>query len=275
MGFTGVRRMFAVAFSALTFSLIAQIAWATPLRLVIHDDGGNEGEPPPTAAQYSALRKTIETAIGRPVELVLTRDRQRVTDLMERNGADVFITPGSDLAARAVQSLGFNFIAAARPDVTVLFIGKGAPVENLKSLAGQSLSMPAADSLAGQMCLAEMRDFNGKSFTPRHSREYGGVVWAVANNVERTGCIASHAKIRESLAAKGIKVIYEGRPVPAMPVVAALSVREADRVAIAKALSNLDDEGPGKAALKPLGVTTFSEGGEIRLRALSTWLKPK
>jgi ABC-type phosphate/phosphonate transport system substrate-binding protein len=194
---------------------------------------------------------------------------------MERNGADVFITPGSDIAARAVQSLGFNFIAAARPDVTVLFIGKGAPIENLKSLAGQSVAMPTSESLAGQMCLAEMRDFNGKAFTARHSREYGGVVWAVANGVERFGCIASHAKIKETLASKGLKIIYEGRPAPAMPVVSALSLPASDRAAIAKALSNLDDEGPGKAALKPLGVSTFSEGGELRLRALSTWLKPK
>jgi ABC-type phosphate/phosphonate transport system substrate-binding protein len=264
-----------MTFCALAFSLFAHVSWAAPLKLVIHDDGGNEGQPPPTAGQYGALRKTIETAIGRPVDLVLTRDRQRVADLMERNGADVFITPGSDIAARAVQTLGFNFIAAARPDVTVLFIGKGAPIESLKSLAGQAVSMPAAESLAGQMCLAEMRDFNGKAFTARHSREYGGVAWAVANNVERVGCIASHAKVKESLAASGLKVIYEGRPVPAMPVVSALSLPAADRVAIAKALSNLDDEGPGKAALKPLGVSTFSEGGELRLRALSTWLKSK
>jgi ABC-type phosphate/phosphonate transport system substrate-binding protein len=266
---------FRVPIFAVALSLIAPLVWAAPLKLVIHDDSGNEGEPPPSAGQYAALRKTIEVAISRPVELVITRDRQRVVELMERNSADVFITPGSDIAARAVLTLGYNFVVAARPDVTVLFIGKGAPVENLKSFAEKSISMPAADSLAGQMCLAEMRDFNGKAFTPRHSREYGGVVWAVANGVEPVGCIASHAKTKETLAAKGLKVVYEGRPVPAMPVVSALSLPAADRAAIAKALSNLDDEGAGKASLKPLGVASFSEGGELRLRALSTWLKPK
>jgi ABC-type phosphate/phosphonate transport system substrate-binding protein len=264
-----------VTFCAAALALFAPLAWAAPLKLVIHDDSGNEGEPPPTVGQYAALRKTIEVAIARPVELLITRDRQRVIDLMERNSADVFITPGTDIAARALLTLGYNFVAAARPDVTVLFIGKGAPVENLKSFAGKSISMPAADSLAGQMCLAEMRDFNGKAFTPRHSREYGGVVWAVANGVEPVGCIASHAKTKETLAAKGLKVVYEGRPVPAMPVVSALSLPAADRAAIAKALSNLDDEGSGKASLKPLGVASFSEGGELRLRTLSTWLKPK
>ncbi|MGL5002365.1 MAG: phosphate/phosphite/phosphonate ABC transporter substrate-binding protein [Casimicrobium sp.] len=263
------------AFCGVLMALVGASAMAAPLKLVIHDDSGNEGEAPPPASRFAPLKQTIETAIARPVEILVTRDRLRVRDLMERNQADVFITDGSDLAAKALGTLGYNFIATARPDVQVLFVGKGGPIELLKQLAGKTVAMPPAESLVGKMCLAELRDFLGTQVMARHSREYSAVLWSVENNVEPVGCIASYAKARDSIEAKKLKVVYEGRPVPAKPVVAALSLPSADRAAIAKALSNLDDEGAGKSALRSVGVSSFSEGGETRLRALSSWLKDK
>ncbi len=248
---------------------------AAPLKLVIHDDTGNEGEVAPDAARYTPFRQVIEKAVGRPVEVVATRDRRRVTEMMERNQADVFVTHGSDLAANALVSLGYNFIVASRPDVNVLFFGKGAAVENLKSLAGRTITMPRADTLAGQVCLAELRDFLGNQFTAHHSREFSALIWSVDNGVHQIGCMPSFAKAKDTLVGKGLKVIYEGRPVPAMPVVGALVLPAADRAAIAKALSNLEEDGPGKAALRVVGVSAFTEGGETRLRALGPWLKPR
>jgi ABC-type phosphate/phosphonate transport system substrate-binding protein len=264
-----------MAFGLAAWMCASTILIAAPLKLVIHDDTGAEGEPLPTQARYNLLKQAIERAISRPVDILVTRDRERVADMMERNQGDLFITYGSDLAAKAVLALGYSFVATARPDIHVAFIGKSAPLENLKELQGKAVAMPRAESLAGQMCLAELRDFLGNKFVARHSREYSAVVWAVENNVESVGCIASHAKAKESLAAKKLKVIYEGRPVPGLPVVASLGLPAADRAAIAKVLSNLDEEGAGAAVLKLFGVTGFTEGGEARLRALSSWLKPK
>lgn len=48
-----------------------------------------------------------------------------------------------------------------------------------------------------------------------------------------------------------------------------------DRTIIAKTLAAYDEGPAGEAILKTLGVTGFTEGGEIRLRALNAWLKGK
>lgn len=246
---------------------------AAPLKLVIHEEAAAEGEPLPPTSRYAPLKKALEAALGRPVDIALTRDRQRVYEWMERNQADVFITSASDLAARALTALGYNFIATARPDVTAIFIGRGAAVNNLKALSGFSISMPRPETLFGQVCAAELRDFIGQQYTRRASAEYAAVVYAVENNLSAVGCIPSHARVRETLAARGIKVVYEGRPQPAMPVVASLGLPSADRAAIARVLSSLDETPAGESVLKPLGVTGFTEGGETRLRMLNGWLQ--
>ena len=258
-----------------TLAMQSPGANAAPLKLVIHEESGAEGDPLPPTSKYNALKRSLETAIGRPVDIALTRDRQRVYDWMEHNQGDVFMTNAADLAAKALTGLGYNFIASGRPDVNVLFIGKGAPVENLKALSGNAISMPRAESMYGQVCAAELRDFIGRQYTGRFNTEYSAVVYAVENNLSAVGCIPSIAKARETLAAKGIKVLYEGRPQPAMPVVAGLGLPAADRTAIAKVLSSYDESPAGEIILKSLGVTGFTEGGEIRLRALNAWLKAK
>ena len=248
---------------------------AAPLKLVIHEESGAEGEALPPSAKYNAFKRSLEAAIGRPVEISLTRDRQRVYDWMERNQGDVFMTTAADLAAKALTGLGYNFVATGRPDVTVLFIGKGAPVENLKSFSGNAISMPRAESMFGQVCASELRDFIGRQYTGRFSTEYSAVVYAVENDLSAVGCIPSIARARDTLAAKAIKVLYEGRPQPAMPVVAGLGLPAADRAVIAKLLSSYDESPAGEAILKTLNVTGFTQGGEIRLRALNAWLQAK
>lgn len=256
-------------------SLQAGQALAAPLKLVIHEESGAEGEPLPPVTRYVALKRSLETTLGRPVEILLTRDRARVYEWMERNHADVFITNAADLAAKALTSLGYNFIASARPDVTVLFVGKGAAIDNLKALSGSAIALPRPDTMFGQVCASELRDFLGRQYTARPSMEYAAVVYSVENNLSSTGCIPSTARVRESLQAKGLKVIYEGRPQPATPVIAGLGLPAADRALIAKALTSYEEGAAGDAVLKSLGVTGFTEGGETRLRMLNAWLKAK
>ena len=135
--------------------------------------------------------------------------------------------------------------------------------------------MPRAESMYGQVCASELRDFVGRQYTGRFNTEYSAVVYAIENNLSAVGCIPSIARARDTLAAKGIKVLYEGRPQPAMPVVAGLGLPAADRTAIAKALASYDESPAGEIILKSLGVTGFTEGGETRLRALNGWLKAK
>ncbi len=267
---------YATMIAAITLlSVITSTAHAAPLKLVIHEESGAEGDPLPPLSKYSLLRKSLETALGRPVDIALTRDRVRFLDWMERNQGDVFMTNASDLAARALTGLGFNFIATGRPDVNVLFIGKGAAVENLKSLSGFSVSMPRAESMYGQVCAAELRDFIGRQYTGRFNTEYSAVVYAVENNLSTVGCIPSIAKARDTMSGKGINVLYEGRPQPAMPVIAGVGLPAADRAVLAKLLTGYDESPAGEAILKTLGITGFTEGGEIRLRALNAWLKAK
>jgi ABC-type phosphate/phosphonate transport system substrate-binding protein len=268
--YSRLRAVALVLLAAVTLSVEA-----APLKLVIHEEAGSEGEPLPPVSRFNALRRSLESALGRPVEITITRDRVRVYDWMERNQADVFLTNASDLAARALTSLGYSFIASGRPDVTVLFIGKGAPIENLKTLSGNAISLPRGENMFGQVCNAELRDFLGRQYTPRPSSEYSAIVYAVENNLSTVGCIPSIARARESLAAKGLKVLYEGRPQPALPAVGSPGLPAADRTIIAKTLAAYDESPAGEAILKTLGVTGFTEGGEIRLRALNAWLKAK
>ncbi len=254
---------------------VAPILTAATLKMVIHEDSSAEGDPLPPISRYNALKRSLETAIGRPIEISLTRDRQRVYSSMEHNQADVYITNAADLAARALTSLGYDFIASGRPDATVLFIGRGAAVENLKAFAGMAIALPRADTMFGQVCAAELRDFVGQRFAPRHSSEYSAVVYAVENSVVPVGCIPSIARARETLDSKGLKILYEGRPQPALPVIASPGLPAGDRNTIAKVLSSYTDTPAGDAILKALGVTSFTEGGETRLRVLNEWLKAK
>ena len=272
------RHLLKLAVATLAISLFSSLATevsAAPLKLVVHEDSGADGDPLPSVARYNALKRSLETALGRPVELSFTRDRQRVLDWMEKNQHDVFMTNAADLAAKALTTLGYEFIASGRPDVTALFIGKGAPVENLKSLSGMSVSMPRAETMYGQVCAAELRDFMGRQYTARLSTEYSAIVYAVENNLSTVGCIPSIARAKETLAAKGIKVVYEGRPQPALPVVASPGLPAGDRALIAKLLTNFEEGAAGDTVLKSLNVTGFTGGGEIRLRALTAWLTHK
>ena len=250
----------------------SETAAAAPLKLVIHEDAGAEGDPLPPLSRFNALKRSLETALGRPVDLAVTRDRQRVMDWIEKKQHDVFMTNAADLAANALTSLGYEFIASGRPDVTALFIGKGAPIDNLKALSGAAISMPRAETMFGQVCASELRDFIGRQYTARFSTEFSAVVYAVENNLSSVGCIPSIARARETLAAKGIKIVYEGRPQPALPVVASPGLSASDRAIIAKTLTNFDEDNP---AVKSLNVTGFTGGGEIRLRALTAWLTHK
>lgn len=258
-----------------TLATTATPVSAAALKLVIHEESGAEGEQLPPVSRYNALKRSLETALGRPVEILLTRDRVRVYEWMERNHADVFITNAADLAARALTGLGYNFIATARPDVTVLFIGKTGPIENLKTLSGTAIALPRAETMFGQVCASELRDFLGRQYTARPSMEYAAVVYSVENNLSNAGCIPSTARARESLQAKGLKVIYEGRPQPAMPVISGLGLPAADRALIARTLTNYEEGAAGDNILKSLNVTGFTEGGETRLRMLNAWLKAK
>ncbi len=273
-----MKRTFLARLAAAALALFAALAFTTEaasLKLVIHEEAGSEGEPLPPLSRFNGLKRSLETALGRPVEITITRDRVRVYDWMERNQADVFLTNASDLAARALTSLGYSFIASGRPDVTVLFVGKGAAIENLKVLSGTAISLPRGENMFGQVCNAELRDFLGRQYTARPSNEYSAIVYAIENNLSTVGCIPSIAKARESLAAKGLKVLYEGRPQPALPAVGSPGLPAGDRTIIAKTLASYDESPAGEAILKTLGVTGFTEGGEIRLRALNAWLKPK
>ncbi|TAG49488.1 MAG: hypothetical protein EAZ30_03570 [Betaproteobacteria bacterium] len=261
-----------LAFTLSATSFCAVSASAAPLRLVIHEDIGAEGEAQPPISRYNPLKRSIEAVIGRPVDVLYTRERPRLLDIVERNQADVVITHASDIAAKALTGFGYTFIATARPEASPIFVGKSAPVENLTALKGKTIAMPRQELMFGLACSAEMRDFVGTQFSTYASREYAAVVWAVENNVHTVGCLPSNARAAEGLEKKGLKIIYAGRPQPTLPVVASPSLPGADRAAIAKLLSNMDEADP---ALKVLGVTSFTEAGEARMRALAGWLRAK
>ena len=115
------RHLLTLAVATLVIALLSTFtptAQAAPLKLVVHEDSGADGEPLPPLSRYNALKRSLETALGRPVDLSFTRDRQRVLDWMEKNQHDVFMTNAADLAAKALTSLGYEFIASGRPDVT-------------------------------------------------------------------------------------------------------------------------------------------------------------
>ena len=71
------RLLLTLAVAALAISLLATLApnaSAAPLKLVVHEDSGAEGDPLPSVSRYNALKRSLETALGRPVEISFTRD---------------------------------------------------------------------------------------------------------------------------------------------------------------------------------------------------------
>jgi phosphonate transport system substrate-binding protein len=262
-------------FSVSLLLLCLPIASAAPLKILLQEEGGSDADAANVAARYAPLKKILEKAVGRPVDISLTLNRARVTTAMAGNAADVYILQSSDLAAKALTELKYLFMATARPDVNALFVGYGAAVDSPKAFSGQNVAMPKADSSFGQICRAELDAFNATGYTPQHNNEMGAVMWAVENKVSAVGCIPSNSRVKEALAAKKITVLYEGRLMQSFPVIGAPGLAAADRIAVTKALTSLDESEAGEAAIKPLGVTGFTEGGELRLRALSSFLKPK
>ncbi len=268
-------KKFSRTLSACFLLLCLSTANAAPLKILLQEEGGTDVDAATVATRYAALKKILEKAVGRQVDISLTLNRTRVTSAMASNAADVYILQSSDLAAKALTDLKYQFMATARPDVNALFVGYGAAVDSPKAFSGKNVAMPKADSSFGQICRGELDAFNATAYTPQHNNEMGAVIWAVENKVSAVGCIPSNSRVKETLAAKKIIVLYEGRLMQSFPVIGAPGLAAADRIAVTKALTSLDESEAGEAAMKPLGVTGFTEGGEIRLRALSGFLKPK
>ena len=88
------------ALAVITVTVLATLSSAidaAPLKLVIHEESGAEGDALPPVSKYNALKRSLETALGRPVDIALTRDRQRMYDWMEQNHGDVFMTNAAEL----------------------------------------------------------------------------------------------------------------------------------------------------------------------------------
>jgi phosphonate transport system substrate-binding protein len=268
-------RGFARACFALSLTACLSIANAAPLKILLQEEGGTDADAASASTRFAALKKVLEKAVARPVEITLTLNRARVSAAMAGNSFDVYILQSSDLAAKALLNLKHQFIATARPDVNAVFVGYGAAVESPKAFSGKNVAMPKADSSFGQVCRGELEAFNATGYTSNHNNEMGAVIWAVENKVSAVGCIPSSSRVKEALTAKKINVLYEGRMMQSFPVVGSPGLAAADRIALARALAALDESPAGEEILKPLGVTGFTEGGEPRLRALNSFLKLK
>jgi phosphonate transport system substrate-binding protein len=263
------------AFSVCFILLCVPVVNAAPLKILLQEEGGTDADIANAPVKFGALKRILEKAVGRPVEIVVTLNRVRVSTAMASNAADVYILQSSDLAAKALTELKHQFMATARPDVSVLFVGYGPVADSPKAFSGKSIAMFKADSSFGQICRGELDAFNVTGYTPQHNNEMGAVIWAVENKVSAVGCIPSSLRVKETLTAKKINVLYEGRLMQSFPVVGAPGLSAADRIAVTKALTSLDESEPGEASIKPLGITGFTEGGESRLRTLSDFLKHK
>lgn len=271
----GIFRALIAALVIMTLPLTLTLSHAAPLKILLQEEGGSEADSAGIATRLAALKKILDKALGRPVEFSATANRARTVSAMEGNLADIYILQSSDLASKAVTLLKHSFIAAARPDVNVLFIGFGAKVDTPKAFAGKSIAMPKTDSSFGQICLGELRDFGATGVMPHHSNEIGAVIWAVENKVDSVGCIPSSSRMKDSLAAKKINVLYEGRLMQTFLVIGSPNLAPADRAALTKALVSLDESEAGEASVKPLGLTGFTESGEARLRTLGSFLPVK
>ena len=260
-------------FGALVF-VVGVTAKAQQLTLLVSEGTSGGLDAALVQGKYQPLAELLEKAVGKPVQVLVARDFERLAQAMSERRADFVIARPSDYPARAMRDHGYRLVATAKPDGQCIFIGpKGAqPFKSIAELAGKPIALPEEVSYMARFCQAEMRREGVRPGNIKFHREQGAVGFAVENGFFQVGGVASYSGVARDWEKKGGVILWRSKPQPYMPLIAKPTIGEAGISRIRQALQTLPADAP---PLKSLGITKFDTSEDDRLMRLLSFIESK
>lgn len=266
---------------ALTILLLPVTAcWAestarAPLTLAVSE--GTSGGIDNAAAQkkYRPLADMIGKSLNRPVTILFVREFAQLEAGMKTQKYDIVMARPSDYPARGVRDYGYRFVATAEPDGHCeLIVPANSPLKSVKELQGRYFIFPEKQAYMTRFCSAALRD-EGIRLDEKHTyyvREQGAIPFSLDNGIADVGGVASYSGAYRKWRDAGRRILYQSRPQPYFPVIAARTLNDSEHEKLKQVLTGLGATPAGKAELDVLAITGFVTTTEDRFNKLLDWL---
>jgi ABC-type phosphate/phosphonate transport system substrate-binding protein len=228
------------------------------------------------ATKYKPLIDVMEAVLKDTVKVRYVRSFSKLEKGMSDGSFDMVIARPSDYPARGVRDHGFAAVTTTLPDGhCLLVVRKDAPYQTLQALQGKSLILPEASAYMTKFCLAELRDQGVEPGKIYYVREQAAIPFSLTKHLVVFGGVASYSGAAKRLDAEGLRVLFQSRPQPFLPLIAGRRIAPEQVKALRAAMTELMATEQGAAAMGAIGLTAFDTDPEQRLLALLAWLEGK
>ncbi|MFZ6653758.1 PhnD/SsuA/transferrin family substrate-binding protein [Undibacterium sp. TJN19] len=226
--------------------------------------------------KYSGLAEVMSKALGKKVNVVVTREFTQLEEGMKAGKMDFVIARPSDYPARGIRDYKYQLVSISKPDgQCLLIVPKASPLKSLADVKGKRITLPEKISYMSKFCSAELthKGFNLEKEKVQYAKEQGAVPFYLDTMLADVGGIASYSGVAKNLEKTGHRVIHSSQPQPYQPLIAHAKFTATQIQALKKELGQLDENESGKAVLKQLGIKAFDTGNnEQSLLDLLKWL---
>ena len=226
--------------------------------------------------KYTGLAEVMSKALGKKVNVVVTREFAQLEEGMKAGKMDFVIARPSDYPARGIRDYKYQLVSISKPDgQCLLIVPKASPLKSLADVKGKRITLPEKISYMSKFCSAELthKGFDLVKEKVQYAKEQGAVLFYLDNMLADVGGIASYSGVAKNLEKTGHRVIHSSQPQPYQPLIAHAKFTPAQIQALKKELGQLDENEAGKVILKQLGIKEFDTGNnEQGLRDLLKWL---
>lgn len=258
--------------------LLAASSFAQERTLVLAVSEGTSGtiDGADVSLKYQPIADMIGAALKKNVTVLAARDFKRLEQSLSKQDYDFLLARPSDYPARAVRDYGYRYVASAEPEGHCVFIARpGATYKKLEDLKGQRIGLPEKAAYMNRFCAAELRDHGIKVDDEKLTtlRDQEGLVFSVRNGLLDAAGVASYSRAFREWAAAGNPVLHKSAPQPYLPLVASPKISPAQVLQVQAALKQAGSTPAGQAALRKIGVETFTTNTQERLDKLLRWLE--
>lgn len=226
--------------------------------------------------KYLGLAEVMGKALGKKVNVVVTREFAQLEEGMKSGKMDFVIARPSDYPSRGVRDYNYQLVSTSKPDgQCLLIVPKASEIKNLADVKGKRIALPEKVSYMSKFCTAELvhNGFNLSNEKVLYAKEQGAVLFYIDNLLADVGGIASYSGIAKSLEKTGHRIIHISQTQPYQPLIAHAKISHTQIQALKKELDKLGDTESGKAVLKQLGIKAFdTANNDQHLRDLLKWL---
>lgn len=225
--------------------------------------------PQGLAESYAPLLEYLESALGRPVEVVQRRTYSEINDLLVAGEVDVaFVCTSSYLAGR---QFGLQLLAAPQVDGKVTYRAKvivsaGSLVQSMEDLRGKVFAFTDPISFTGRVyptyLLQQMGErpetfFARTFFTYSHDDAIYAVAHGVADGASVDALVLDFALKRDPELASRIRVIHTSEPFGMPPVVVGPHISPHLKVELQEIMLSMHLDPAGQRALDVLDYDRF------------------